>query len=206
MSSKSASSGHDNEDTKNIKTPCNQHLPKASPNPTPLKLSEEMQTPGTVFPTNLNTLASKNTRIRSQYVYAVRDPVENISQGTELKDADSDSHQVPSQLSESIGWTENPLPKSDNGMSQNIVGKDLKVETAMSAWLKPPASANDDNNVNVDNAFGRTPGDRPIIGMVAAHWNEETSHATSKWWDGNGIPNSTTKYKEVPLKLYYMHI
>ncbi|CAH8355590.1 unnamed protein product [Eruca vesicaria subsp. sativa] len=39
--------------------------------------------------------------------------------------------------------------------------------------------------------------DRPIIGMVAAHWNEkEKSQISPKWWDGNGIPNSTNKYKE----------
>ncbi|CAE6014258.1 unnamed protein product [Arabidopsis arenosa] len=33
--------------------------------------------------------------------------------------------------------------------------------------------------------------------MVAAHWNEkEQSQISPKWWDGNGIPNSTNKYKE----------
>lgn len=37
--------------------------------------------------------------------------------------------------------------------------------------------------------------DRPIIGMVAAHWNDKQS-TSPKWWDGKGIPNSTNKYKE----------
>ncbi|XP_013647177.2 protein JASON-like isoform X2 [Brassica napus] len=42
-----------------------------------------------------------------------------------------------------------------------------------------------------------TYGDRPIIGTAAAHWNEkEQSQISPKWWDGNGIPNSTNKYKE----------
>ncbi|KAL5219274.1 hypothetical protein ABZP36_019958 [Zizania latifolia] len=39
--------------------------------------------------------------------------------------------------------------------------------------------------------------DRPIIGLVATHWSDkEPDNITSKWWDGNGIPNSTNKYKE----------
>ncbi|OMO52116.1 hypothetical protein COLO4_37405 [Corchorus olitorius] len=50
---------------------------------------------------------------------------------------------------------------------------------------------------SIEYCFGRTPVDRPIIRMVAAHWNEdESSHISPKWWDGNGIPNSTKKYKE----------
>jgi hypothetical protein len=39
--------------------------------------------------------------------------------------------------------------------------------------------------------------DRPILGTVAAHWNNLSSSSTQKWWDGKGIPNSTNKYKEV---------
>ncbi|KAG0478360.1 hypothetical protein HPP92_013079 [Vanilla planifolia] len=39
--------------------------------------------------------------------------------------------------------------------------------------------------------------DRPIIGASAAYWNQEDLLGISpKQWDGNGIPNSTTKYKE----------
>lgn len=39
--------------------------------------------------------------------------------------------------------------------------------------------------------------DRPIIGTAAAHWSgEDPSHISPKQWDGKGIPNSTTKYKE----------
>jgi hypothetical protein len=34
--------------------------------------------------------------------------------------------------------------------------------------------------------------------MVAAHWKDkEPVNCTPKWFDGNGIPNSTNKYKEV---------
>jgi hypothetical protein len=41
--------------------------------------------------------------------------------------------------------------------------------------------------------------DRPILGTVAAHWNNLSSSSTQKWWDGKGIPNSTNKYKEVTI-------
>jgi hypothetical protein len=82
----------------------------------------------------------------------------------------------------------------------------LKAEASQSDWLKPQLSTQDASSKNFDSDFtrkphfGRTPGDRPIIGIVAAHWNDdEPSHISPKWWDGNGIPNSTNKYKEVFL-------
>lgn len=54
------------------------------------------------------------------------------------------------------------------------------------------------SNTNMEALSTITHGDRPSIGMVAAHWNqEEPSQISPKWWDGNGIPNSTNKYKEV---------
>ena len=43
----------------------------------------------------------------------------------------------------------------------------------------------------------KTPGDRPILGTVAAHWDADEPHEPPKLWGGNGIPNTTTKYKEV---------
>ena len=53
---------------------------KPSPNPTPLKLTDEMQTPGTVFPTYQENMTNKkNPRIRSQYVFYDLNPVVNIS-------------------------------------------------------------------------------------------------------------------------------
>ncbi|KAH1129365.1 hypothetical protein J1N35_000743 [Gossypium stocksii] len=48
-----------------------QSASKYSPNPTPLKLSDEMQTPGTVFPSNVGIFANGKTRIRSEYVHLV---------------------------------------------------------------------------------------------------------------------------------------
>lgn len=80
-------------------------------------------------------------------------------------------------------------------------GKETDSEGSLSSWFKPVSVKQDENrktfsSVSVENV-AKTPRDRPILGMVAAYWNEdETSKTLPKWWDGNGIPNSTTKYKE----------
>ncbi|KAK3183364.1 hypothetical protein Dsin_030650 [Dipteronia sinensis] len=190
-SSSKGSSGNVNQNSKNYESPGIQSVSKPLPNPTPLKLSDEMQTPGTVFPANIRSLAFGNTQIRSQYVYSVSSTVENVSQWKVLEE-DNGSYHLPGERRES-SEPENASPKTEVRMKESSNAKDLNVV----------ASAFDDNSKNLASAssknpyFGRTPGDRPIIGMVAAHWNEdETSNISPKWWDGNGIPNSTNKYKE----------
>lgn len=204
-SSSKGSSGNVFQNSGKYESPGKQSMSKPSPNPTPLKLSDDMQTPGTLFPANLKSLANGNARIRSQYLNSILNPVENASQLKALKDESFDSVQSV-ELRESLEPLENATPKAEARTKENSVGKDLKVEASLSTWLKPPSSPYDDENQNFGAAtatrknryFGRTPGDRPIIGMVAAHWNEdETSQVAPKWWDGNGIPNSTNKYKEV---------
>ncbi|KAF5744045.1 hypothetical protein HS088_TW08G00637 [Tripterygium wilfordii] len=61
-----------------------------------------MQTLGTVFPANLENLADGKPRIRSQYVYSVSNPVENVSQWKELKKGDPNTHQLSGELRESL--------------------------------------------------------------------------------------------------------
>lgn len=156
---------------------------KPEPYPTPLKLTDEMQTPGTVFPANFDGMARRrNPRIRSQYVYSALNPVENISQLKSLKE-----EQGSSESAESVNL------KAEVKMTEAFVEKEPRVEESLSSWLKPPTA-----NPEVRKNLGHTPDDRPIIGIVAAHWNEEVeaSRVSPKDWDGNGIPNSTHKYKE----------
>ncbi|XP_037436363.1 protein JASON-like [Triticum dicoccoides] len=79
-------------------------------------------------------------------------------------------------------------------------GSDVEFPS-LSQWLKPPSSSKAvrDESYTSDtfNSAKSSDEDRPIIGMVAAHWkSEEPDNFTPKWWDGNGIPNSTNKYKE----------
>ncbi|XP_057956365.1 protein JASON isoform X5 [Malania oleifera] len=164
----------------------------------------EMQTPGTVFPANLEIKENgKNARIRSQYVYSVLNPVENLSQWKVLKEEDSNSYELSGQLRDSLEQPKIATSKSEKRERETSDMEELKVEASLSTWLKPPPSIRDDKNRNCGGRsckspnFGKTPCDRPILGTVATHWNEEDlSHITTKWWDGNGIPNSTNKYKE----------
>ncbi|KAE8805876.1 hypothetical protein D1007_18026 [Hordeum vulgare] len=79
-------------------------------------------------------------------------------------------------------------------------GSDVEFPS-LSQWLKPPsyrkAIRDESGTSDTFNSAKSSEEDRPIIGMVAAHWkSEEPDNFTPKWWDGNGIPNSTNKYKE----------
>ncbi|XP_055824585.1 protein JASON-like [Solanum dulcamara] len=213
VSPKSTASALDSENSKQAEFSGNYYASKNSPYPTPLKLSDEMQTPGTVYPTYLDNIANgKAARIRSQYVYPVLNPVDRASQLKELSDEDSYSIENSNSLLWSSNMTESGERPNEASFSSELgmselrkasADKDLKVEASLSSWLKPSTVNQDEgkqhtsavygNNVH----YGRTPGDRPILGLVAAHWkDDEDSRISPKWWDGNGIPNSTNKYKE----------
>ncbi|XP_030484862.2 protein JASON isoform X3 [Cannabis sativa] len=106
----------------------------------------------------------------------------------------------PGELRKSLDQPENASPKSKESIKETL-SEELNPEASLSTWLKPIPSTQDSNNNNFVGPArprgARTPMDRPIIGMVAAHWNEDDpARISPKWWDGNGIPNSTNKYKE----------
>ncbi|KAI4341156.1 hypothetical protein MLD38_025914 [Melastoma candidum] len=145
------------------------------PPPTPLKLTDEMQTPGTVFPANMDLVQKGKVGIRSQYVYSVAN---HPTDALQLKVHDEEISQH----------------------NQLLDHQEAKFEATLSNWLKPPT---DDGKSfqpvhNKQAQFGRTYEDRPIPGVVSTQWNEEEqSHVIPKWWGGNAIPNSTSKYQEV---------
>ncbi|KAM1919911.1 hypothetical protein ACFX15_023791 [Malus domestica] len=199
-SSRGSSSENYNRSSKVCETPGKQSISKPSVYPTPLTLSEEMQTPGTVFPANLENFPNGRARIRSQYVYSVQNPVYGISQWNVLKDEDPKSLGHSGEPRESLNDWGNATPTSEEGSKQMSSGQEVNVESSLSAWLKPVTQDNNNHFGYVPGQtrhFGRTPVDRPIIGLVATHWNEdEHTRVSPKWWDGNGIPNSTNKYKE----------
>ncbi|KAL7102502.1 hypothetical protein ACP275_08G124000 [Erythranthe tilingii] len=175
----------------------NSSVSKPSPYPTPLKLTEEMQTPGTAFPTFMNNLAGgKPNRVRSQYVYSFLNPIDYPSQ---LKESEEDHLRESPKPNEEATLLLSPT--LDRVTEENSAGKDCKNEASLSSWLKPTRLTNEDGNmeqIGAENVnCGTSPGDRPILGMVAVHWNDDgNSHVSPKWWDGNGIPNTTNKYKE----------
>nr|VDC79776.1 unnamed protein product [Brassica rapa] len=84
-----------------------------------------------------------------------------------------------------------PEKAGESTLSVTCEGKLEDSSASVSPWVK---QSEEKSNNNISTITSR---DRPIIGMVAAHWNEkEQSQISPKWWDGNGIPNSTNKYKE----------
>ncbi|KAL2252242.1 UNVERIFIED_CONTAM: Protein JASON [Sesamum indicum] len=177
---------------------------KVSPYPTPLKLTDEMETPGTVFPAYLHDMAGrKSTRIRSQYVHSFLDRVEYPTQWNEAKDENSDPNHLRGPFEPNNEAALKSTPVLSMLMEDLSVVKDTKDEVSSSSWLKPYLPNHDSNNEQFGPTSSKnvhscpTPGDRPILGLVAAHWNDdETSCISPKWWDGNGIPNSTNKIRK----------
>lgn len=178
----------------------NESAYKPSPYPTPMKLSEEMQTPGTVYPATKEYLPNGKPRVKSQFVYPINNTVDDVSQKI-LEEEDHIREQDSRKLSESVEWSQIATSTPEKGLKKISYENECKVEESLSSWLKPAAVILEERNKRMEiayNQFRKTPADRPIIGMVAAHWNEDEDSQVPppKWWDGNGIPNSTNKYKE----------
>lgn len=200
-----------------VETPGFHGVLEYSPHPTPLKLTDEMQTPGTIYATNLDCATrGRNARIRSQYVYAALNPVNNISQLRMLKEDEetgendgkienpsNDTTQHPDSI---IGSSEDHFdtPGNSSGKdNKDIVHKTVNGEGTLSAWLRPPPSGTVNETKSGEilptRILGLTPGSRPILGVLSASYlnRDKSSDVSTKCWDGNGIPNTTTKYKEV---------
>ncbi|KAL0723820.1 hypothetical protein Bca4012_038419 [Brassica carinata] len=166
----------------------------SSPNPTPLKLSDEMQTPGTIYPANMESAGKGRPRIRSQFVHSVSSLMENASLYKAHDDSQGSLEQAKWQVYKEQIDAETPTSANGGKVEENSYEKQSKFEASFSPWLNP---TNKDGNERTPGVNVITPGDRPINGLVASHWNEdEQNEILPKWWDGNGIPNTTTRYKE----------
>ncbi|KAJ8484497.1 hypothetical protein OPV22_016982 [Ensete ventricosum] len=161
---------------------------KCSPFPTPLKVTNEMETPATVYPANLeNARTGRNTTIQTQPT--------SPSEKRRQKDDEVYTDKYVS------GKTMNKLEAPSDNRDKTILSLKYseQVVTSLSQWLKPPIEKDGlhDENYEKSHSGKSSDADRPILGMVAAHWkDEEPEPKLSKRWDGNGIPNSTNKYKE----------
>ncbi|KAK7304977.1 hypothetical protein VNO77_42874 [Canavalia gladiata] len=174
---------------------------KPSPYPTPMKLSEEMQTPGTVYAATMEDVPNGRLRVKSQFVYPIYNPDGDVTQSKILVEENHSPEQDSRKLSESVERSQIANSTPEKGLKKMTYDNESKVEESLSSWLKPAAVILEERNKRMEIAYNqihKTPAERPIIGMVAAHWNEEedSQGPPPKWWDGNGIPNSTNKYKE----------
>ncbi|KAK1393397.1 Aspartyl/glutamyl-tRNA(Asn/Gln) amidotransferase subunit [Heracleum sosnowskyi] len=212
----SSSSGASRHSLEKSESPGDKRASKLSPYPTPLKLTDDMQTPGTVFPSYIgNIVVGKNPRIRTQYVQSVVNQVEDSSHPQGWREDESTPDQQSAHLinrfelaniatpNSEVRKADIATPDSEVRMLISSDEEDMKVKASLLSCIKPLPSNQCANNqwvvtfASEDNYFGQNPGDRPILGTVASHWNEDESPPLPpKSWDGNGIPNSTTKYKE----------
>ncbi|XP_023640186.1 protein JASON isoform X2 [Capsella rubella] len=170
------------------------NTPSTSPNLTALKLSHEIQTPRTIFPEDMGSAGRGRQRVRSQFVYPASNIIENASLCKLSQDLNENLEQAKVQGCKEKREDESPTSTiCEEKLEDGSDGKYAITETSSSPWMNQGKKKSDKNM----EAISITPGDRPIIGMVAAHWNEnKQSQISPKWWDGNGIPNSTNKYKE----------
>lgn len=156
-----------------------------SPFPTPLVLRDDMQTPGTAYASHRGTsISGKRVRTRKLFIYPVLRSIENRLQQTE--EAPS-----PNELLDGKG-----LPKSDSDEKNGAL--------SLSRWLKS-SSTDAENQGDAKCSTGDQSYDgcsfqteRPVF--MASDLNLDTYHPTPrlpKAWVGNGIPNTTTRYKEV---------
>ncbi|MCL7022339.1 hypothetical protein MKW94_029829 [Papaver nudicaule] len=167
---------------------------KWSPYPTPLKITDEMQTPGTAYATNPENFANgKNPRIRCQYVCPAGNPVREFNQWNVLKEEDENTTSEHSSVSYSSQSVVEHGKEAKAGEHETVV----EFPKWLSSFPKGESVQNYDT-ISSERSHSKTPEeDRPILGTVAAHWNDdEPTRISPKWWDGNGIPNSTNKYKE----------
>lgn len=195
------SSGFGRQHMKKTDSPNNESAYKPSPYPTPMKLSDEMQTPGTVYPETKEDLPISKFRVKSQFVYPINKPGDDVSQKI-LEEEGRVPGQDSRKLNESVERSQIATSTPEKGFKKMSNENECKVEESLSSWLKPASVILEERNKRMEIAYNqirKTPVDRPIIGMVAAHWSEDEDSQVPppKWWDGNGIPNSTNKYKEV---------
>ncbi|XP_022931535.1 protein JASON-like isoform X3 [Cucurbita moschata] len=155
-----------------------------------------LNSPDNVMTTCQNKVNQSPTRSSSE---SGREELD--SSGMNPVESESNLEGLSREVKVSVQELEMMTPIPERTVRANTHEKELVVEASLSAWLKPVAT-HDDDGLKFGAAHrpiraGRSAGDRPIIGMVAAHWSEdEPVQISPKEWDGNGIPNSTNKYKE----------
>ncbi|KAH1211543.1 Protein JASON [Glycine max] len=159
-------SSSDDWHMKENKSPNSQSAYKPSPYPTPLKLFDEMQTPGTVYPASLEELRTGKAQVRSQFVYPTNKPGDNVFWCKILEERDFNLEEDSSDLSDLVEKAQNETPTPEKGSKKFSKENDDEVKSNLSARISPVSTI------------------------------KEHSPMPFKWWYDNGIPNSTTKYKE----------
>ncbi|XP_047076374.1 protein JASON-like [Lolium rigidum] len=111
-----------------------------------------------------------------------------------------------------------PEEHNQNGSQQILdggIGELVKISSSynekhgvasLSSWLKTSSAEGSESHSGIGGDFGKLPGfgrigditEVPIFVASGLNWNDDnpTPMLPKPVWDGNGIPNTTTKYKE----------
>ncbi|PNT75423.1 hypothetical protein BRADI_1g32360v3 [Brachypodium distachyon] len=172
-----------------------------SPIPTPLVLRDDMQTPGTIYTSHTGSSASrKRLRTRKQFVYPVLRPIENKLQQMELTEDASPvlPSNTPKRINLGADYIKSSVDKEeskcrisspnllDGGALSKSNSDESDAALSLCHWLKPSSS-------DIENQ------ESPVF-RAASGMNGDVENPTPrlpKAWDGNGIPNTISKYKEV---------
>ncbi|CAL5049219.1 unnamed protein product [Urochloa decumbens] len=171
------------------------HQYSGSPFATPLVLSDDMQTPGTVYTSHRGaSMSGKRVQTRKQFIYPVLRPIENRLQQMKLTE---DSSPLLSSNPPKRRNLEEDSVKKPKQTSSNSVAK----SGFLSHWVK--SSKDVDNQGDVKGAAGDQydecsfPTNKPVFMASDLNWDiENPTPRLPKTWDGSCIPNTTTRYKE----------
>lgn len=80
--------------------------------------------------------------------------------------------------------------------------------SSLSYWLKASTESknqsDNEGDIEKDALCEKSMFDVPIFATYGLNWdNDNPTPVLPKAWDGNGIPNTTTKYKEVHFHLFF---
>lgn len=152
---------------KTSKSPNNQSACKQSPYPTPVKLFEEMQTPGTVYPASFDELPDGKPRVRSQFIYPICNPGLN---------------ELPCKILEEKGFNleqaQNAAPTSEEELKKIANENESNLEASLSSWLEPASTIVEERNETMEAADSQIPlsACEPIFGEIPAQWIYNPDH------------------------------
>ncbi|OEL26683.1 hypothetical protein BAE44_0012296 [Dichanthelium oligosanthes] len=196
-----------------------------SPFPTPLVLRDDMQTPGTVYTSHRGaSMSGKRVQTRKQFIYPILRPIENRLEQMEVREdslplpssnppkrrnleADSfkkpGSSETPSSFSRQVKEALSPEELLDGGELSKTNSDEKNASLRLSHWVKS-SSTDAENQGDVNGEAGDQsydecsfPTEKPVFMASDLNWDiENPTPRLSKTWDGNGIPNTATRYKE----------
>ncbi|KAL9259648.1 JASON-like protein, partial [Drosera capensis] len=191
------------QNVKKLELVGNQSVRKLSPCPTPLKITDDLQTPGTVFANSMGRLVYRNTgRIRTQYVYTILDPSQKVPHINLLNQDGINLPLASITEMDTASLKENLTPSSEIEAGELSGNSDLTSDFSLDAKLKSPSSFHGCKDYRgaacLGNGISRSNhGDRPALVMVDTNseQGEELLDVSVKGDGGDGILDSTTKYK-----------